>query len=203
MVHDHSLSTSRIESFSDGVFGVVATLLVLNIKISDIIKNPTTQIGLKELAPVLPQIIGFGLSFFTICVFWVNHHEFFHALKKVDTTLLWLNNLLLFWLCFVPFPTSFVGTYPSSKTAAIFYGSVLFMASLSFSLMRYYAFIRSDLHHDHITLEERKRSFRWTYWGLSLWSLSIVGAFISVYISLTIFVLVPLIYLFPRKVRFV
>lgn len=202
MEEDHALSTRRIEGFSDGIFSVAATLLVLDLRLPDIIVHMTNGIAATTLLHVAPQFISFTFSFFTICVFWINHHEFFHALKKADSKLLWLNNILLFWLCLLPFPTSFIGRFPLNSIAVIFYGSVLFLAAIAFSLMSYYALFVGNLYDKHMSVDERWLEQRRTYWGIILYGLSIILAPISVYLSLVIFIIVPLIYFIPRSIRF-
>lgn len=202
MQHDHSLSTKRIESFSDGIFSVAATLLVLDLRIPDILAKMTNQLALATLLHFVPQFISFSFSFFTICIFWINHHEFFHALKRADTKFLWLNNILLFFLCLLPFPTSFIGRFPLNSIAVIFYGSVLFLAAVSFSLLTFYALFIGNLYEEHVKDNERWIEQKRTFWGIILYGLSIVLAPFSVYLSLLIFIIVPLIYFIPRSIRF-
>src|SRR2546425_782379 len=106
MEKEKVMSTQRIEAFSDGVFAIIVTLLVLDLKVPDLPQQITNQETLQALFNLAPQFISFVLSFFILCIFWVNHHQFFHTIKTADRKLLWLNNLLLFWLCFIPFPTA-------------------------------------------------------------------------------------------------
>jgi uncharacterized membrane protein len=202
MDHDHQLTPRRIEAFSDGVFGLVATLLVLDLKLPDAFSNMTNKLAISILLHLLPQFLSFAQSFFIVCIFWISHHQFFLSLKKADRKLLWLNNILLFWLCFIPFPTAFLGRYPTNQVAVIVYGSALFLATSSLSLMRYYAFFGSDIHDEHISQIERQKALRLGLLGCILFAVSIIAAFISVYISLAIFVIVPWIYVVPRRVTF-
>lgn len=90
--HDHVLSTSRIEAFSDAVIAIIVTLLVLELRVPDLAHHVTSQSTLQALLRLVPEFASFVLSFFIICIFWVNHHQFFHALKRADRKLLWLNN---------------------------------------------------------------------------------------------------------------
>src|SRR5258706_5537636 len=138
MDHDHSLSTRRIEAFSDGVFAIIVTLLVLDLKIPDIAVAMTNTVAINVLVHLIPQFLSFLLSFFIVCIFWVNHHHFFYSLKKSDSKLLCLINLLLFWLCFIPFPTPFLGSFPTNEIAGLLFDSVLFFPGRSFSLVIHY-----------------------------------------------------------------
>ena len=198
--HDHSLSTSRIEAFSDGVIAIALTLLVLELKVPMLVAGETAAQVWHTLSQLGPEFISFVLSFFVICIFWVNHHQFFHTLEKATRKLLWLNNLLLFWICFIPFPTAFLGRYPTNVVAVIVYGSVLCAAAISFSVMTHYAMFRGNLMERHVDKKERKSAQHRSYWGILLYGLSVVLAPLSVFISLAIFCIVPLIYFVPRRV---
>src|SRR5260221_7292542 len=202
MNHSHQLTTRRIEAFSDGIFGLVATLLVLDLRLPDAIKLMTNKIALNTLFHLAPQFLSFSLSFFIVSIFWVNHHQFFYSLKKADRKLLWLNNLLLFWLCFIPFPTAFLGRFPTNEIAVLLFGSVLFFAGGSFSLMIHYAMFRGNLIDEHIGMNERRVAQRRSYWGVGLYAVSILLAPFSVYLSLIIFFFVPLYYFVPRRIQF-
>ncbi len=202
MDHDHSLSTRRIEAFSDGVFAIIVTLLVLDLKIPDIVVAMTNTVAINVLVHLIPQFLSFVLSFFIVCIFWVNHHHFFYSLKKSYRKLLWLNNLLLFWLCFIPFPTAFLGRFPTNEIAVLLFGLVLFFAGGSFSLMIHYAMFGGNLVDEHISMDERITAQRRSYWGVGLYAVSILLAPFSVYLSLIIFFFVPLYYFVPRRIQF-
>src|SRR6185436_4774383 len=98
--------TSRMEAFSDGVTAIVVTLLVFHLAVPKL-HDPTSSELWHELGVLTPKFISFAVSFFTVAIFWVNHHHFMHRVTHTDWKLLWLNNLLLFWLTTVPFTTAF------------------------------------------------------------------------------------------------
>lgn len=200
--HDHTLSTRRIEMFSDGIFAIIVTLLVLDLKVPDIAHTLSTQEGINVLINLIPQFIAFALSFLVIAIFWGNHHQFFSTLKYADRRFLWLNNFLLFWLCFIPFPTAFLGRYPTNVPAVMLYGFVLCAAASSFSLMLYHASFRGNLVDAHIPMKVRHDMQKKSYWGILSYGLSVVFAPLSIYISLAIFFIVPLIYFVPQKIRY-
>lgn len=191
--------TSRIEAFSDGVFAIVVTLLVLELRVPHLIENFTDKDVLNELFHLAPKFISFALSFLVIAIFWVNHHQMFHSLEKTDRTLLWLNNLLLFCLSFIPFPTAFIGEYPTSMVPVMLYGLSMFAASISFNILLRHA-IRADLFHTSISRLTLKESVRRGKFGPIIYFISIISALISVYISLAIFILVPVFYFIPQKI---
>ena len=131
------MSTSRIEAFSDGVFAIAITLLVLEIK------PPVHSTDLwHDLGRLWPSYVGFFVSFFTIGVIWVNHHRQFELFVRSDRTLMFLNLLLLFWVAFIPFPTSVVaesfreGTQ-TDVASAVYAGTFLAMGLSFFSMWVY------------------------------------------------------------------
>jgi len=139
------MSTGRIEAFSDGVFAIVVTLLVLEIHVPQV-QGPDLGAALaRSLAAMAPKFLSYVLSFAIICIWWIAHHHLFHLLRKSDRGLLWLNCLFLLFLAFIPFPTALMGDYPSERIAVISYGAVMILAGLSFAGMRYYAFYVGDL----------------------------------------------------------
>lgn len=130
--------TSRIEAFSDGMFAIAITLLILEVKV------PTPQPG--RLAAALlrqwPSYLAFLLSFVYIGVMWMNHHRMFTHIRRSNDTLLLLNLLLLLGVTAVPFPTAVLaaslGT-PDQRTAALFYNGVFIVIAVFFNVLWRYA----------------------------------------------------------------
>ncbi|MBK6773104.1 MAG: DUF1211 domain-containing protein [Ignavibacteria bacterium] len=198
-IKEYTPGTNRMEAFSDGVFAIVVTLLVLELRVPVLPENFSTQDVLKELLRLFPKFFSFAMSFVIVAIFWVNHHQFFHSLEKTDRAMLWYNNLLLFWLSFVPFPTAFIGEHPVSMIPVMLYGAVLFFAGVSFNLMLRYA-VKAKLFHKSVSDEVLNQSVKRGVIGPVVYFVSIISAFISVYVSLAIFLLVPVIYFIPQKI---
>ena len=188
-----------MEAFSDGVFAIIVTLLVLELRVPVLPENFSTQDVLKELLRLFPKFFSFAMSFVIVAIFWVNHHQFFHSLEKTDRAMLWYNNLLLFWLSFVPFPTAFIGEHPVSMIPVMLYGAVLFFAGVSFNLMLRHA-VKAKLFLKSVSDEVLNQSVKRGVIGPVVYFVSIISAFISVYVSLSIFLLVPVIYFIPQKI---
>lgn len=129
----------RIEAFSDGVFAIVITLLVLEIKVPSLAAPVSEAALLEALIHELPAVASCVVSFIIIAIFWVAHHQFLHSLRHADWGLLWLNNLLLLCVIFIPLPTWLFGSYPQLHAPAVVYGVVMTCAGLAFLAMRYYA----------------------------------------------------------------
>ena len=128
-------SKNRVEAFSDGIFAIIITLLVLEIKVPHISGHNSTSELLEALLELLPKFIGWIISFFTVAVIWVNHHKLFKQFKFLDHGIFWWNALLLLWTTFIPFPTAVLGDYPENATSVIFYGLVMALMASSFTLM--------------------------------------------------------------------
>ncbi len=109
------LSTNRIEAFSDGVFAVAITLLVLNLQVPQIAASLVSKDLPQKLLDLGPKLLIFALSFIVVGIYWVAHHNTFHYIKHADRNLLWLNILLLLCIVFIPFPTELLGQYPDQQ----------------------------------------------------------------------------------------
>jgi uncharacterized membrane protein len=114
------LSFERVVFFSDAVFAIVITLLVLELKVPHLTEHnePALQHALFEL---IPNVLGFVISFLIIGLMWVEHHRIFRYIDDYDGGLLWRNLLLLLCVSFVPFPTALFSENFWSRTAFILY----------------------------------------------------------------------------------
>jgi len=133
-------STTRLEAFSDAVFAIITTLLILEIRVPHL-SEITPVAVLLALKPVLPKFISFTVTFFTIAIFWVNHHHFFNHIRHIDWKLLWMNVLFLFSLCILPFMTAFIGDYSDSGMVVAIYSINMVFYGASFTYKGYYAFL--------------------------------------------------------------
>jgi TMEM175 potassium channel family protein len=133
--------TGRVEAFSDGVFAIAVTLLVLDLKIP----KPNELGGgdlLLAVARQWPTFLAYLTSFATILVMWVNHHKMFRHIRRIDDPFLFINGLLLLFVTFVPFPTALVADYlrhPQSRVAAAIYVGTYVALSIAFNLLWGYA----------------------------------------------------------------
>lgn len=133
--------TSRIEAFSDGVFAIAITLLILDIKVPE-----TTPTGLgSQLWRQWPSYAAFLISFAFIGIMWINHHRLFSHIRHSDDALLSLNLLLLLGVCVVPFPTAVVAKQwigGDRRAAMLLYNSTYFVIALLFNLLGRYCLSR-------------------------------------------------------------
>ncbi len=94
----------RIVNFSDGVFAIVITLLILDIRVPDIPEDLVSQELPSRILDLGPKFLSYVISFLVIAVYWQVHHRVFRPIRAYDRTLLWLNFLFLMTISFLPFP---------------------------------------------------------------------------------------------------
>ena|SRR5438105_4439576 len=124
------MSTGRAEAFSDGVFAIAVTLLVLSLRLSG---HGTLT---SQLLAAWPQYFAYVVSFLTIGIMWMNHHTILAHVQRVDRPLLVLNLLLLMGIVAIPFPTVLVAdnlTHDDGTTAVVTYGLVMIAISCGFA----------------------------------------------------------------------
>ncbi len=128
--------TARFETFSDGVFAIAATLLVLEFTVS-----PGRNLG-SHLLHMWPSYLAYVTSFVTIGIIWMNHHHTVSLIGRTDRTMLFLNNLLLLTVAFLPFPTRLVAEnlrHAGDKPAALAYAATLVVMAMLHQLWWQYA----------------------------------------------------------------
>src|SRR5882724_6538535 len=129
--------TARVEAFSDGIFGIAMTLLILEFHVPNV---PHGDLDARRqlihaLVKLWPSGLAFLLSFGTVLIMWVNHHGLFKHARRADNRLLFANGFLLLLVTFVPFPTAVLAEYldtPAANTAATFYCGTYVLISISY-----------------------------------------------------------------------
>jgi len=129
------LTTERITAFSDGVFSIAITLLVLNLRVPIVLSSKLPG----ELLKQSPSLLSYLLSFVIVGIYWIAHHNMFHYIKRSDRPFLWINILLLMCVAFIPFPAGLLGQYPTQSISVIIYASSLILTNLMLSLLWWYA----------------------------------------------------------------
>jgi uncharacterized membrane protein len=194
------LSIHRLEAFSDGVIAIIITLMIFGIKAPEVANGASTAEIWMAWWGIAPTLIAYVLSFVMIGVLWVNHHQFFHQLKNIDRKLLWYNLHLLFWMCILPIPTTFLGLHFHLPEATALYGFTMFMTAVAFALMREYTYRNEHLLIDHLSVSYTTKMRRKLLFTVGLYFISIFAGYLSVYIPLSIFILIILIYFLPQNV---
>ncbi len=184
------MSTGRLEAFSDGVIAIIVTIMVLDLR-------APSQPTLAALWKVAPVFISYALSFLVVAIMWVNHHHLIHAVHRVTARLLWSNIYLLFWMSLVPFVTDYLGKNYHEPLAVALYGTDLVLCSTAFYLLRVVLVEQdqrnSELADYHVSIQ-RKNLF-----SAGLYLASVPLAYVSIYASFFIFMLIPAMYFLPEK----
>jgi TMEM175 potassium channel family protein len=128
--------TSRLETFSDGVFAIAATLLVLEFSVNT--RRGAPSLGHQLLHNWHPYL-AYTTSFLTIGIIWINHHHVMETIARVDRTFLFINTLLLLVVAFIPFPTRLVAEALTERAAAYAYGTTLLLMAVAFNVLWTYA----------------------------------------------------------------
>jgi uncharacterized membrane protein len=128
--------SGRVEAFSDGVFAIAITLLILEIKVPEVDGHG----GLwRALGAQWPSYAAYVVSFLVIGIMWINHHQLFSYVARVDRTLMFLNLLVLMVVAAVPWPTAMLATYlredAASHVAAAVYSLVMVAMALTFQAL--------------------------------------------------------------------
>jgi uncharacterized membrane protein len=124
----------RVVAFSDGVFAIAITLLILSIDVPDV---PDDRLS-DALRDLLPFLFTYALSFVIVGLYWLAHHRLFRSLERVNRTLLWLNLLVLGVVALIPFPTELLGRYGETTLGTVVYASAMTVAGGSMVLLSWY-----------------------------------------------------------------
>lgn len=122
------MKKGRLEAFSDGVFAIIITIMVLELKV------PEGE-HFKNLTPLVPKLLSYLLSFIYVGIYWNNHHHLFQAAERVNGKILWANLSLLFSLSLIPFTTAWVGENHFSENPAALYGINLLLCAITFIIL--------------------------------------------------------------------
>ena len=188
------METGRCEAFSDGVFAIAITLLILIFAV-DVAPGGRGSLG-HELLRIWRSYLAYGISFLTIGIMWVNHHAIFRHFARVDRPLLFLNLGLLMLIAFVPFPTRVVAEFARSehdrRAAALLYGITMTVTAIFFiSLWLYgsWRLLRPDA--DRREVSGITRSY---LPGTPMYGTATLVAFVSPIASLVLFGAIALVY---------
>jgi uncharacterized membrane protein len=193
------MSTNRLESFSDGVFAVAITLLVLGIAVPS--THDPGSLGHK-LGHNWAQYAAYVVSFMTVGIIWINHHGMVSRLRAVDHTILILNLVLLMTVAILPFATTLIAAYlrePHDRdvAAAVYAGSFLVMGVV-FALENGVILLRrSELLSVTLPLDRRRQILRRAAGGVTPYAVAVAVAFVSAYATLAICAAIGLFYALP------
>lgn len=195
-----NFSKGRVEAFSDGIFAIIVTLLVLEIKVPHI--SDANSIGTlgTQLVHLLPKFVSWLISFLTVCVIWVNHHRIFVQVGTVNHRLFWLNAILLLWVSLVPFPTALMGDYPANPLAVVLYGAVMSCMAVSFHAIRRSVLADGpSLHPSADFTAFRRATHAALLLGVLPYAAATALAVVVPAVSICIYLAIPVFFALPRR----
>ncbi len=181
------MSKGRLEAFSDGVFAVIITIMVLDMKVPG---GPT----FAALQSTLPVFLSYVLSFVYIAIYWNNHHHLLHASQRVSGKILWANMHLLFWLSLVPFATAWLGQDPGAYAPVTLYGCVLLLAGIAYYILAQHLI---HLHGEDSVLALSIGRDRKGLTSLAVYAVAISLAFLHPWIACCLYALVAVMWFLP------
>jgi TMEM175 potassium channel family protein len=193
------LRLNRVEAFSDGVFAIVVTLLVLELKVP-ILRDHTSagELG-HQLVDLIPKFLSWLISFIIVCKFWLNHHHLLTFARHATYGMIWLNSIFLMGQSFIPFPTALMGEYPMNALAVGLFGIVMAVNTLLFIALQSYIMRNvvkpelADAQVPHLT----QKSFV----GVISYLLGVVTMLINIHIAFVLYALTPLFFITPPQPR--
>jgi uncharacterized membrane protein len=171
--------TTRVEAFSDGVFAIAITLLVLEFKVPRLGPNASGGELWRALLDLWPSFVAFLGSFAAILIMWISHHGLFRMIRRVDTPMLFVNGFMLLLVTFVPFPTAVLAEYlghVGERAAAAFYCGTFVIVSITFQLWWYTA-NRRRLLHAHIPAAQVARIWSAYRFGFAVYVAAMLLSF--------------------------
>ena len=191
------MTKTRLEAFSDGMFAIILTILVLELHLPEL-ENSSFEAFRAGMIELAPKFFAFLFSFFIVAIFWVNHHHIVHKIQKVDSRLLWLNVALLFSACLFPFITAFIGDYPANPFVVALYPLNMALSSLILGKFWKYAFVETDLAPNKLTDEEKRKRINQDRMALLINLASAALAFVWVPITLAQIMIMPFMFVIPE-----
>lgn len=177
------MDKTRLENLSDGVFAIVLTLLIIEIKVPefhhDVVSNLDLWLALWKITPLF---LSYYLSFVVLAMFWLSHHSLYGLIvKSVNRVMILLNFFYLCMIAFIPFSSHLIGSFPKNELAFIIYGlNVLAIGGASLALL-WYAIYSNEIDTSHIT----RRLFKQAMFRLTLTPLFTLIGIVAVFQSIT------------------
>lgn len=185
----------RLEAFSDGVTAIAITLLSFELKVP-VLTSDDLQSSILQIVDLLPTLLTFILSFVTIAILWVNHHQMTAHIKTLNRRIVWSNMLFLMFLAIIPFATRVIAENPYHALSVATYGFVLFCGSFSFSLTHLLIHMRLNK-----KLSFHSKLIEISFVGPIVYLCAIFSAFYYVPIAYVLLMIPPLYYFLPKRVK--
>ena len=203
--HPHAFlpgASKRLEALSDGVFAIACTLLVLEIDIPHFKSGLSIGEQWHEFSELIPSLVSFVFSFLNILIFWVNHDAINKVIVRYDTKTTYLNIIFLLFISLIPFTTAFIARNIDSFIANACYGLVLCLASVVAVWMYHHLAFKANLLLPEVTMASRKKMYKQVISGPVLFAVAIALGLLNNYISIIIYALTPVSFMFLPQLDF-
>ena len=183
------MKKGRLEAFSDGVFAIIITIMVLELHV------PHGD-GIRDLLPVLPVFVSYLLSFVNVGIYWNNHHHMLYLTERVNGAVLWANLHLLFWLSLIPFATAWMGENHFARWPVVLYGGVLILCGLAYVILS--KLLVKEAGADSPLAVALRNDWKGSL-SVAVYVLAVGLAFVDPRIALGLFILVAVIWFIPDQ----
>lgn len=183
------MEKARLEAFTDGVFAIVVTLLVLDIKLPE---GTTSQNLHAHLVHILPALGTYALSFTIVGMYWIAHHLAARMFRSIDTRVMWLNILFLLFVGLIPFSASLLSKFTLNTWAITIYGINILLINLAGWLVIHYLYRHQQLAEGEFTSHMfTVHAHQYLKVGL-LYALGVIASFINPKLSIGVYILVTI-----------
>ena len=193
-----SPGVDRINAFSDGVFAIVITLMVFEIRVPSLPHELVAAQLQGALWALAPRILAHFLTFALLGIYWVGHHTVFSFIKRYDRSLLWFNLIFLMFISLMPFPAGMIFEYGDQQITLILYCSVMVMAGLSAALMWWHASREHHLIDEQISDEIIRLTYRRIMLAPLLYLICIGLSYLNLSVAKLFLFLIVALYMFPN-----
>lgn len=193
------LRLARIEALSDGVFAIVLTLLVLELRVPSLADHHSVPELGRQLVALLPKFLSWLISFVIVCKFWLNHHHILGLARHANYAMVWLNALFLMSQSFIPFPTALMGEYPGNPVAVTLFGVVMAVNTLLF--IQLHAYILRRLARPEVVAAQDPHLIRNSFVGVASYLVGALAAWGSSSAAFLTYMVTPLFFIVPPPER--
>ncbi len=136
-MHEERVTADRVTAFTDGVFAVIVTVMVLELKAPD-------QPEFSALWPLWPTAISYAVSYLLIAIIWINHHHLMRFVDQPTLRLIWINFAHLFMVSFLPFATAWVARTQLASSPVVLYAGLFVCIDIAYNVFEHHVLARAD-----------------------------------------------------------
>ncbi len=198
------MKQSRLDQLSDGIFAIVMTILVFEIRVPDFAGIISEQTLINSLIILLPLLLSYLLSFSLLFTYWRSHHIIASVLaKNIDVQFTNLSGIFLFLVALVPFSSHFLGKYIGSETAVIFFAINIILIGMTLYKMRQYAIKSETIENTPVTKIENEHANMHILFPVMSAMVAIIVAFYSTKIAVVLFTIAILFNLSKNGTKYI